>query len=109
MKSIAIFLSAVLSAVLILAGCLSRPDFARINIGMSKEEVIARIGEPRNIAAQSGLEIFTYEGEASYADGKLGGEFYYVRFVNGKVESYGNKGDFDSTKNPAMDINIKTN
>ena len=30
---------------------------------------------------------------------------YFVRLVNGKVESYGKVGDFDSAKNPALDIN----
>lgn len=29
---------------------------------------------------------------------------YYVRFVDGSVESYGRKGDFDSTKDPAVEV-----
>ena len=98
-----------LGIVLLVSGCLSRPDFTRISIGMSKDEVVDRIGKPRNVSAQGTYEIFHYEGEANYADGRLGGEFYYVRFINGQVESYGNRGDFDSTKNPALDINVITN
>jgi len=93
--------------LLALTGCLSRPDFSRISIGMTKDEVIAKLGKPRNRAVNGDTEFFTYEGEASYADGRLGGEFYYVRFLSGKVLSFGNKGDFDSTKDPALNINLK--
>ena len=31
---------------------------------------------------------------------------YYVKLVNGKVESFGEKGDFDSTKTPTVRIEI---
>ena len=34
--------------------------------------------------------------------------WYYVRFINGIVDSFGREGDFDSTKDPkeTLDINI---
>jgi hypothetical protein len=32
---------------------------------------------------------------------------YFVRLKDGKVESYGKAGDFDSAKNPALDVTIK--
>lgn len=31
----------------------------------------------------------------------------FVRLVDGKVDAFGTRGDFDSTKNPTQDINIK--
>jgi len=34
--------------------------------------------------------------------------WYFVRFINEKVESYGNMGDFDSTKDPRQVIIDKT-
>ena len=106
MNKIVIYLLVVLVSM---SGCMSSPNMAKINLGMSKQDVISKLGNPRNVAAQGNYEYFTYEGEASYADGKLGGEYYFVRFVGGKVESYGRRGDFDSTKNPAVDINLNTN
>ena len=32
---------------------------------------------------------------------------YFVRLKNGVVESYGKVGDFDSTKTPELNINIR--
>ena len=32
---------------------------------------------------------------------------YFVHIENGKVTSYGRIGDFGSTKNPTMDLNIR--
>ncbi len=93
---------------LLLAGCLLDPDMSKVSLGMTKQEVIAALGKPETVAAKGNYEYLMYEGEASYSDGRLGGEFYFVRLVDGKVESYGKKGDFDSTKNDALDINIKT-
>jgi hypothetical protein len=31
---------------------------------------------------------------------------YFVRIVDGRVHSYGEKGDFGTTKNPTIDYNI---
>jgi hypothetical protein len=32
---------------------------------------------------------------------------YFAQFKEGKLISYGKVGDFDSTKNPALDLNLK--
>ena len=89
-----------------LSGCLIGPDLSKISPGMKKSEVIKALGKPRNVAVQKNVEYLEYEGEAGYADGKLGGKFYFVRLLDGVVESYGNKGDFNSTKNQTIDYNI---
>ena len=98
----------VIAVSLFLVGCLTQIDLSMISPQMSKEQVIAALGKPKNVAVQGRTEYFTYESEASYFDGRIGGEFLYVRFIDGKVESYGRKGDFDSTKNPAIDVNTRS-
>jgi hypothetical protein len=95
---------AVLAALL--SGCLIGPNLSKISVGMTKEQVIASIGKPKDVAVQHNVEYLNYEGEASYADGRLGGDYFYVRLVNGRVESYGRRGDFDSTKNTTIDYTI---
>lgn len=35
-------------------------------------------------------------------------DHYFVRLLDGKVNAYGKIGDFDSTKDPAFNVNIKT-
>lgn len=95
-----------LAVVGLLAGCLARPDLSKIGVGMTKPDVIAALGQPRDMSVQGNVEYLRYEGEANYADGRLGGEFYFVRLLHGRVESYGRVGDFDSTKNVAVDYNI---
>src|SRR4051794_21558631 len=73
---------------------------------MTKPEVIATMGKPDSISTQGRTEYLEY-GWDKFADGIVGAsEWYYVRLLNGKVESYGKKGDFDSTKNPTLDINV---
>lgn len=40
-------------------------------------------------------------------DGLVGAaEWYYVRLVDSHVDSFGHKGDFNTTKNPTADFNI---
>ena len=95
-------------------GCKSpqaEADLTRISIGMSKEQVIQAIGKPTRVAVQGPFEYLEYEAfdtqvtAWSWAD-KTNIRAMYVRLVNGRVESFGKKGDFDSTKNPATDLNV---
>lgn len=105
----------VVSYVLIACGTVThyakRPDFSLISMGMSQQKVIEALGKPEDISAQSGVVYLTYTYAPWYdhdgADGNK--EFYFVRLINDKVESYGKKGDFDSTKPPEQTININVN
>lgn len=77
--------------------------FNKISLGMSKADVIGAIGNPQSTSAKDGVEYMTYNVyEVVF------GQYvpYFVRIKNGKVESYGKMGDFDSTKNPTMNINL---
>jgi outer membrane protein assembly factor BamE (lipoprotein component of BamABCDE complex) len=86
-------------------------DLNRISVGMSKNEVVTIIGEPKYSSAKANSVLYHYSlGEDDYYSWKLRRspiQDYYVRFVNGRVESYGKLGDFDSTKDPTLNLNIK--
>lgn len=85
---------------------LSKPDLSQISVGMSKEEVISRLGKPHEVAQQGQTEYFTYNFDHPFDGRPAIVESYYVRFAAGRVESYGRKGDFDSTKDPAVDVRV---
>lgn len=94
-----------------------------VSLGMTKAEVISLVGNPDSTAAQAGYEYLRYttsidrdfslrmkcSGEAMAGDHPSPecqyAEDRFIRFVDGKVESYGRVGDFDSTKDPAVTIN----
>ena len=78
---------------------------------MTKSEVCSALGVPTSSASPGGgVEILRY-GLTTREDPRLVSGLvtseYFVRLVNGKVESYGRMGDFDSTKDPTWNINVK--
>ena len=113
-KSILVTMLAILLATV--TGCAtSAKKMNRLEVGMTKQQVISILGQPESIAAQgNGVEAMRYELSAGHdwwtADM---GAFqkkrdYYVRLINGRVESYGQMGDFDSTKNPTIEIKTQS-
>ena len=60
---------------------------------MTKQEVIHQLGPAHTTAAQGNVEILTYWMDRENRGGK---EEYFVKLIDGKVESFGHKGDFDS-------------
>jgi hypothetical protein len=99
-------------AAVAMVGCfVDKPevDLTRVSVGMDKDEAIRRLGKPTRIAVHGGVEYLEYESyENSGWDwkGKRNFQQMFVRIVNGRVDSFGRKGDFDSTKNPTTDINV---
>ena len=91
--------------IVMIVGCYTTPPprFDRINIGMTKDQVKGILGQPRQTAAKGTSEYWEYA-----ATWELGTPYawYFVRFINDKVESYGNMGDFDSTQDPTQKIII---
>ena len=80
---------------------------------MSQQEVIEKFGKPEDMAAQDGVVYLNYTWAPWYdhngADGNK--EFYFVRLIDNKVESYGKRGDFDSTQKadssaPTINVNV---
>jgi hypothetical protein len=100
-------LSLLAVAILALgAGCAHTPrDMNRLSVGMSKAQVYAVLGEPLSTGAQDGTQVLRYR-LASSSWGSSSTEPYYVRLVDGKVESYGRLGDFDSVKDPTRRNNL---
>lgn len=107
----------MLLAVVAIVGC-STPSsrLNKVSLGMNKAQVVEILGEPESTRASKGVEFLIYSlreriarpGEAIAPigiDGK-----YFVKFVEGKVESYGHVGDFDSTKpfesRHEVDVNV---
>jgi outer membrane protein assembly factor BamE (lipoprotein component of BamABCDE complex) len=96
-----------------LSSCATQPTkFKYLSLGMTKSEVLDLLGDPYSTAAHGDLEYLNY----SYNRGPLSGmavdgapDDYFVRFKQGKVESYGKLGDFDSTKDPSKNVNINVN
>lgn len=97
-----------------LISCASAHKMNKLQIGMTKSEVIKAMGPPASMSAKSGSVYLNYslsetDDQAFYGFTKP----YYVRLINGKVDSYGRLGDFDSTKTPTVriekDENINAN
>jgi hypothetical protein len=99
-------------AVVSLVGCFrDKPevDLTLVSVGMEKAEVLAKLGKPTRVSLQGLTEYLEYEAfENSGWDwkGKRNFRYLFVRIINGRVESFGNKGDFDTTKTPTRRIEI---
>jgi outer membrane protein assembly factor BamE (lipoprotein component of BamABCDE complex) len=86
---------------------LSKPNLSSIAVGMSRQDVVGRLGEPHEISKQGHTEYLTYNFDHPF-DGRTEiVSSYFVRLIDGKVEAFGEKGDFDSTKGPAITVNMK--
>jgi len=79
-------LAAVACSIALLTGCQNATQLNSLHIGMTKADVIAAMGQPDSTAAQANAEYFTYY---LYSDNGYRDQPYLVRFVDGKVESYG--------------------
>jgi S1-C subfamily serine protease len=94
-----------LVVVLVATGCATpgssffRPNLRAISVGMTEQEVISRLGEPHEVAQQATTTYFTYNFDHPFDGRPAIVASYFVRFVRGQVESFGQKGDFDSTRN----------
>ena len=98
---------------ILLAGCATAGKINQVQIGMTKEEVIKVMGPPASMSAKGNSEYMNYSLSETDDDAFRGWtKPYYVRLINGIVDSYGRLGDFDSTQKPTVrietDENIKT-
>lgn len=100
------------AALFMMAGCATttshygrRPDFNSISIGMAESDVVAAIGKPSKVSTSGSTKYLSYGWDDPW-DGRIGAaEEFFVRLVDGRVDAYGEKGDFDSTKDPTININ----
>lgn len=97
----------------LLASCAGAPKMNQLSVGMTKPEVIAAMErQPDSTSAQGGVEYLSYNLWRDFWDRRPGdySDRFFVRLINGKVESYGRVGDFNSTRIPetkqSIDLNI---
>jgi hypothetical protein len=85
MKKILTALILLLAALF--AGCATADQLNKLRIGMSKDQVVATLGQPDSTSAQANIEYMTYylSNDSSYGRDQP----YMVRLVEGKVESFG--------------------
>ena len=79
----------ILMALLIL-GCATAGKMNKVQLGMTKEEVIGVLGKPNSASAMDNVMYlkFRFHKEGVFPDD------YYVKLIDGKVEAYGLVGDF---------------
>ncbi len=101
----------ILANVMVIAGCATAHKMNRLSLGMTKQEVISVMGRPTSTASPGkGQEILRYNLSATGEDAFEGiTDEYFVTLIDGKVDSYGRIGDFDSTKDPSLNLNINGN
>ena len=102
----------LLVAIMLMIGCATAHKINSVSLGMSKQEVVTVLGPPVSTSAKEGVEYLNYRFSETDRDAGRGwASPYFVRIVNGKVESYGRLGDFDSTKTPEIKstIDLKIN
>jgi len=91
-------LIALLALAALLTACTSIGEkMTRISPGMNKSEVLSILGKPHSAGGSSGVEVFHYTQDESW----YRHSYYYVRLVDGKVESYGS----ETRNNPVTDAN----
>jgi len=79
-------------AVAFLLGCAGAGQkMNSLKIGMTKQEVIEAIGAPNSSSGSRNVEYLKYESNT----GVFSSDEYYVRLMDGKVDAYGKKGDFN--------------
>ena len=101
---------AALLAASVLAGCATAHKINKVQLGMSKSEVTTTIGEPTSISAKDGTEYLNYRFSETDDHAFYGITTpYYVRLVNGVVDSYGKTGDFDSTQKKTIRVETDAN
>jgi len=67
----------------LLAGCAPWLPVQNVSVGMTKAEVLQQLGKPTDVAGTGNVEYFWYNPVNRFW------QRYFVRMVNGKVDSYG--------------------
>jgi outer membrane protein assembly factor BamE (lipoprotein component of BamABCDE complex) len=94
----------------LLIGCATSGKINAVNMGMTKEQVIKVMGNPVSVSAKGSTEYLNYKLSETDDDAFMGWTTpYYVRVVDGKVDSYGRTGDFDSTQKTTIKIETDEN
>ncbi|KPJ78399.1 MAG: hypothetical protein AMJ54_04085 [Deltaproteobacteria bacterium SG8_13] len=80
----------LLAAALMLGCAASAKKMNQLQLGMTEKEVVTAIGEPGSTSSKGDEVLLKYRLRAS----GLWKATYYVRLQNGKVDAFGQVGDF---------------
>jgi hypothetical protein len=84
-------LTVMLLAALLIFGCAaSSKKMNKLQMGMTKAEVVEAMGPPQSTSAKPEVEYLKYR----LSSGGMFADDYYVRLRNGKVDAFGTVGDF---------------
>lgn len=96
-------LSLLLVFAALLVSCATSSIMGAVKPGMTRDEVIAVMGEPASVSAEGETELLNYRISETSNDAYYGFTTpYYVRLVNGRVDSYGKTGEPDSQVTTAL-------
>lgn len=101
-------MSAFAITTILLFGCATAGRMNQVSLGMTKGQVVSVLGSPESTSATGDVEYLIYRLSRKDPNGSVVPvrEDYFVRLRAGKVDAYGQKGDFNSTNNPTLDLNI---
>lgn len=83
-------LMALVLIALMLAGCGASSKMNNLQLGMTREEVLATMGTPNSTSATANTVFFRY----SLYTNSVFPDDYFVRLTDGRVDAFGRLGDF---------------
>ncbi len=102
MKWLRLIAVMLLSTVLFAACASTGKRLSRVSVGMDKSAVLQTLGTPHSFAGSGNVEVLHYRDHPKADIFNVGPfTYYFVRLVEGKVESYG----LESKKQPVTDLN----
>jgi hypothetical protein len=115
-KRVRKFFVLVLSAMGLVGCATGSSHMNQVSIGMTKADVVNVLGAPESTRATGQTEYMIY----TLRDRMGGRPFvdpapyqvlsqYYVRLTGGRVDAYGQVGDFDSTHVPEQRLDVDVN
>lgn len=100
-----ILLICLLSGMLF--GCATATKMNEVSVGMTKAQVIEILGKPENTAAHDNIEVMRFHLRRAALEDYSESNIYFVKLRDGRVSSFGKMGDFDSTKEPSINVNVR--
>ena len=94
---------------LFLTACATSSKINGVQQGMTRAEVEKIMGKPVSISSQGSATYLSYRLSETSDDEVMGRTTpYFVRLIDGKVESYGRTGDFNSVQIPVVRQQVET-
>ena len=103
------------SCAIVVAMAPSADKLNELSVGINKTDAIKVMGNPDRTSAKGNVEYLIYRlaYEKDFSESWFFGIFakaykddYFIKIVEGKVDSYGRLGDFDSTKDPTFKLEL---